>query len=276
LSAAGGENDSVRLRPAVRGLSVFAALLGAGATAACTADTPPVTTPVPTASDAPDPGDAARTALAARAALAQDHTFAALYKFTPGDGPARNVVATVTADGNWRVDIAGGVLGGTTDVAVVSLPNGVYQCGLTSPTNPITSTCVLAAKPGKRLPKDADPKVERVFRQWLGVFTDRQAALSVNPAQRLPGATGDCWSVDSIQASLAAPVDVGIYCYAADGLLTAARVDFGTITLASTPVAAPAKINLPGPITGGPLLGLTAPPPPSPTPSSVASAPPAP
>lgn len=246
---------------------MFAALLVAGGTAACTADAPPPTNPVPTASDAPDPGDAARTTLAARAALAQDHTFAALYKFTPADGPARNVVATVTADGSWRVDIAGAVLGGTTDAAVVSTPNGVFQCGLSSPTNPIAPTCVLGAKAGKLLPKNADPAVERLFHQWLGVFTDRQAALSVSTAQRLPGATGDCWAVDSIQASLAAPVDVGIYCYNADGLLTAARVDFGTIMLASTPVAAPAKIALPGPVTGGPLLGLDAPPPPS-TPAS--------
>ncbi len=261
---------------------MFAALLVAGGTVAGCAGTPPPATPSPAVSDAPDPGDASRAALAARAALAQDRTFAALYKFVPDDGPARNVVATVAADGSWRVDVAGGVLGGTTDVSVVSLPNGVFQCGLASPTNPIQSTCVLAAKAGQRLPKDDDPKVERVFRQWLSVFTDRQSALSVAPAQRLAGATGDCWSVDSIQASLAAPVDVGIYCYNPDGLLTAAHVDFGTITLASTPVAAPAKVSLPGPITGGPLLGLDAPPPPpppspSPSPSSdVASTPPAP
>ena len=251
---------------------MFAALLVAGGTVAGCAGSPPPVPPAPTASDAPDPSDAARSALAARAALAQDHTFAALYKFVPDDGPARNVVATVAADGSWRVDIAGGALGGATDVSVVSLPSGVFQCGLSSPTNPIQSTCVLAAKAGRGLPKDSDPQVERVFRQWLTVFTDRQSALSVNPAQRLSGATGDCWSVDSIQASLAAPVDVGIYCYNADGLLTAARVDFGTITLASTPVAAPAKVNLPGPVTSGPLLGLDAPPPPS----DVASGPPAP
>jgi hypothetical protein len=264
----------VRPSPAVRGISLMATAMLVACVSACGDAPPPTPAPSPSVSVAPDLGTA-RVALAARAALAQDHRFAALYTLdTPGRAQ-RNVVATVAGDGSWRVDIAGGVLGGTTDVSVVSLPNGVFQCGLASPSNPIQSTCVLGAKAGKRLPKDADPKVERVFRQWLSVFTDRQSALSVNPAQRLAGATGDCWSVDSIQASLAAPVDVGIYCYTADGLLTAAHVDFGTITLASTPVAAPAKVALPGPITSGPLLGLDAPPPP-PAPSDVASTPPAP
>ena len=50
----------------------------------------------------------------------------------------------------------------------------------------------------------------------------------------LPGAQGTCFSVDSISASLPAPVDVGIYCYADNGLLTAARVGFGELTIAST------------------------------------------
>jgi hypothetical protein len=246
-------------------MSVLAAALVAGGAAAC-GGTAPVSAPSPTPSptDAPGPADA-RADLAARAALAQDHRFAALYKFDAPGQPARNVVATVANDGSWRVDIAGGALGGTTDVAIVSLPNGVFQCALPSPANPISPSCVQVANAGKRPPRKIDPQVERVFRQWLSVFTDRQSALSVTVAQPLPGSTGDCWSIDSIQASLAAPVDVGIYCYAANGLLTAAKVGFGTITLASTPVAPPAKVDLPGQVTGGPPLGLDAPAPPPPS-----------
>jgi hypothetical protein len=58
-----------------------------------------------------------------------------------------------------------------------------------------------------------------------------------------------------------APVDVGIYCYAPDGLLTAAKVDFGTLTIASQPAAAPAAVTLPGPVVAGEPLGLDSPPP---------------
>jgi hypothetical protein len=250
-------------------MSVFAAVLLAGGVAAC-GGTPPAEQPTPAVSGSapPDPDDA-RVQLAALAALAQDHRFAALYRFEAAGQPSRNVVATVANDGSWRVDIAGGALGGSTDVAIVSLPTGVFQCSLSSATNPINSTCVRVADPGKRVPRAADPMVERVFRQWLTVFTDRQAALSVSPALPLPGSQGSCFSVDSISASMNAPVDVGIYCYAGNGLLTAARVDFGTITLASTPVAPPAKVDLPGPIVDGDPMGQDSPPPTSsPDPSS--------
>ena len=68
-------------------------------------------------------------------------------------------------------------------------------------------------------------------------------------------------AIDTISASLSAPVDVGIYCYTEDGLLTAARVKFGTLTIAGAPGNAPATVDLPGPVTGGEPMGLQAPPP---------------
>ncbi len=266
----GGENVSVRPR-------LVPAVLIAGLLTAC-GDPAPATEPPPPAPSASAPvgGGAARVELAARAALAQDHRFAALYPYDAKDGqPARSVVATVAVDGSWRVDIPGGALGGTADVAVVQTGEGVFQCALPSATNPISPGCVRVADPGKRMPRDYDPKVHRVFRQWLNVFTDRQAALSVMPAAPLPGSQGSCFSIDSISASLKAPVDVGIYCYADNGLLTAVRVAFGTLTLASV-AAAPDRIDLPGPVVGGEPLGLKSPPPPPPPvnePSTGASAP---
>jgi hypothetical protein len=252
-------------------MSVLATLLLAGAAAACGGPEPAPAPTATTASPPPDPDDEARTSLAARAALAQDHRFAALYHFDAPDGPERNVVTTVATDGSWRVDIAGGALGGTADVSVVSNADGVYQCSLPSVGNPVSPSCVRVANPGKRIPQAYDPGVERLFRTWLGVFTDRQSALSVTPAAPLTGAGrggGTCFAVDSISASLNPPVDVGIYCYADNGLLTAAKVDFGVLTLASTPVAPPAKVDLPGPVTAGPALGMRSPPPPPPAPSA--------
>jgi hypothetical protein len=242
-------------------LRFLTAVLLAGLLAAC-GDPAPETEPPPvTNSTAPD-FTAARSELAARAALAQDSRFSALYDYDSKDGrPTRSVLAAVATDGSWRVDIPGGALGGTTDVSIMQNGEGVYQCALPSATNPINSGCVRVADPDKRLPKEYDPKVQRVFRQWLSVFTDRQAPLSVVPAQPLPGAQGNCYSIDSISASLKAVVDVGIYCYTDTGMLSAVRVGFGTLTLARV-AAAPPRVDLPGPLTGGQPLGLESPPPP--------------
>jgi hypothetical protein len=224
--------------------------------AACGGEAPVRTPPTSSAPPAAAPG--ARADLAARAALALDKAYAGLYTMT-SDGRTQNVVATIGADGTWQVDIAGGALGGSADVSVVSVKTGVYQCTLGSSTNPITPTCVRLADPGKRVPKAYDPKVERLFRQWLTVFTDRQSALAVAEVQPLTGAQGSCFSVDSISASLRAPVDIGIYCYAADGVLTAARVDFGVLKLVNQ-VAGPPTVQLPGAEVPGPAMGTASPP----------------
>jgi hypothetical protein len=245
-------------------LSALTAVLLAAGLAACGDAAPaapaPSTSPAPTG---PDPS-AARSDLAARAALAVDRKFAALYTFDASGQPSRAVVATVALDGSWRVDIPGGALGGVADVSIVQNQAGVFQCSLPTATNPVGPGCVRVADTGRRVPSQYDPRVERVFRQWLKVFTDRQSALSVSRAQPLPGSQGsDCFSVDSISASMSAPVDVGIYCYAPDGLLTAARVGFGTLTIASQPAKAPPAVDLPGPVVAGDPMGLDSPPPPT-------------
>jgi hypothetical protein len=238
------------------------AVLLTGLLAAC-GDPAPAIEPTVAPSAPPDSSEV-RAELAARAALAQDHRFSALYDYDAKDGqPVRSVVATVATDGSWRVDVPGGALGGTADVSIVQTGQGIFQCSLPSATNPISSGCARVADPNKRIPKAYDPKVQRVFRQWLSVFTDRQAPLSVVPAQPLPGSKGNCYSIDSISASLKAPVDVGIYCYTDAGLLSAVRVAFGTLTLVNA-VAPPPKLELPGPITGGEPMGLQRPEPPPP------------
>jgi hypothetical protein len=272
-----GENASVR--PAIvvrRGLSALTAVLLTATAAACGGPAPagPAAASSSAPAAGPDPA-AARSDLAARAALAVDRRFVALYTFDQPGQPSRAVVATVALDGSWRVDIAGGALGGSTDVSIVQNTTGVYQCSLTSVANPVTPSCIRVADVGRRVPQAYDPKVERIFRQWLRVFTDRQSALSVTHGAALPGSQGgDCFSIDSISASMDAPVDIGIYCYAADGLLTAARVDFGTLTIASQAAAAPPTVDFPGPIVTADPLGLDAPPaPPAPViPSVVPSA----
>ena len=252
----------MRSRPAMRVLPALAAALLTVGVSAC-GDSAPAPEPTPSPSvSAPPPDQDARVALAARAALAEDHRFSAIYTLESRGFAPRPVLATVAVDGSWRVDIPAGALGGTADVSIAQLPAGLFQCAIPSATNPVSPSCVRVAEAGKRVPRAYDPKVQRVFRQWLPVFTDRQAALSVTAAQPLPNASGSCFSIDTISASLSAPVDVGIYCYADDGLLTAARVKFGTLTIAGAPAAAPPTIDLPGPVTGGEPMGQDAPPPP--------------
>ncbi|GLW30188.1 hypothetical protein [Actinoplanes regularis] len=200
----------------------------------------------------------ARSQLTGLAAIALDRRYAALYAFTGDNGVARNVVATVAGDGSWRVDIANGALGGTADVSIVHNPNGVYQCSLSMSGTPVTPGCVHVAAKGEKVPSRYDPRVQRLFRQWLPVFTDRNSALSVSAVRPLDGAQGGaCYSVDSIFASGDAPVDVGVYCYSADGLLTAARVGFGVLTLVRQ-VAAPPTVQFPGPEVGGEAMGMNA------------------
>ncbi|GLY05191.1 hypothetical protein Acsp01_55700 [Actinoplanes sp. NBRC 101535] len=257
-----------------RGLSVltvvtFLALGPAG----CGGDAPEAApaSAIPVTSTAPPSSDA-RSALAGLAALGLDRRYAALYRLDVGDGAPRDVVATVATDGSWRVDIPRGAQAGTADVSVVRTAAGVYVCSLPSVTNPVTSSCVRVAEKGEKVPRRYDPKVQRLFRQWLTVFTDRQSALAVTAVQPLEGAQGSCFSVDSVSASLDAPVDVGVYCYSADGLLTAARVEYGVLTLVSQ-VAGPATVQLPGVEVSGEPLGTTSP---SPAPQpSYSLAPPA-
>lgn len=242
-----------------------AALLMLGGLAACGDD---ATKPAPASSSAAPPpaDDDSRSGLVARAALAQDKSYAALYSLDDGSGAPRDVVATIGADGTWRIDVAKGAFGGTTDESIVSTPAGVYQCTVTTAANPITPACVKVANPGKPVPKKYDPRVERLFRPALAVFTDRQAAIAVTEVKPLPGAQGDCYSIDSISASLDAPVDVGIYCYAADGVLTAVRVGFGVLKLVSQ-VPGPKTVPLPGSVVSAAPMETASPEPP-PVPSS--------
>src|SRR5262249_33062736 len=109
-----------------------------------------------------------------------------------------------------------------------------------------------------------DPRVHHVFIDWIDPLMDRHAALSVTGADTVPGAAGRCFSVESTSVALAPPVDPGTYCYRADGILTAAVLDVGTLTLTST-ADAPPSVTMPGSIVTRPPLPLTAPAAPKPT-----------
>jgi len=238
-----------------RATIVFAALLAlSAALAGCDAD--PVVTASPTKA-AGSPGAPVlgpRDALAARAAAAKDLRQVAFYVWKSSGRPDRTVAVIRADDGSWRVDIPSAVLGGAVDVTIVYAGKALYECVLPS------GGCLRVSG---ALPKTADPLVQHVFSDWLGILTDRQQPLAVSVAQPLPGAAGECFAVESSATSLKLPVDPGIYCYESDGTLTAARLSFGTLVLAGRPGSAPPTLILPGAIMPGQPLPLAAPPPPS-------------
>ena len=242
--------------------AVLVAACAVVTTAGCGGAAPPADVP---ASPAPPPTDA-RLEIAARAAAAGDRTFTGRWTWTPQGGESRTVTVVHATDGTWRVDIPDGAQGGTADVAVAGVGGSVFSCSLRSAAAPAAApTCVKVGDKDERIPARYDPRVQHLFTDWVDVFTDRDAPLAVSVSQPLPGAKGTCYAVDSIAAAISAPLDAGIYCWSTDGLLTAARVSFGRLQLVGTPDPAPASIDLPGPVTAGPALGMASPPAPSPS-----------
>jgi hypothetical protein len=245
------------LRSAVRrGIVGVFGLAPAVAVAACSGD--PVVPPAPPeeANLAPDVASA-RDQLAALAAAGQDRHLAATYTLSTADRPDRIVTVIRAADGTWRVDIPGGALGGTADVAVARTGAGLFQCALAQPA--AGPTCVRVADPDGPLPATLDPRVQHPFTDWLTVLTDRQAPLAVSSAKPPTGMSGNCFALDTTSASLSPPLDVGVYCLGPDGTLTGARLGLGTLVLAGAPAPAPPTVTLPGPVVAGEPLGIAAP-----------------
>jgi hypothetical protein len=228
----------------------------------CGGGTPaPAATPTEPAASRPTE---ARDQLAAFAAAAQDRRLVAGYTLATEGRPDRSISVTRATDGSWRVDIAGGALGGTADVSIAQTGAGTFQCSLPSAGRPESPGCVRVADPGQPLDAGIDPRMQHPFTDWPEVLTDRQAPLSISTSV-LPGARGACFAVESTSASVSPPLDSGIYCYTPDGTLTDARLPAGTLTLTGTPTAAPATVPLPGPLVDREPLLIAAPPSTGPT-----------
>ncbi|MBE1486445.1 hypothetical protein [Plantactinospora soyae] len=243
---------------AVRPVLGVLLLVGALLLTACGGGTPaPAATPTEPAASRPAE---ARDQLAALAAAAQDRRLVAGYTLSAQGQPDRTISVTRATDGSWRVDIPGGALGGTADVSMAQTSAGTFQCALSSAGQPGSPGCVRVADPGEPLDAGIDPRMQHPFTDWPEVLTDRQAPLSISTSA-LPGAQGACFAVESTSASVSPPLDSGIYCYAPDGTLTAARLPAGTLTLTGTPTAAPATVALSGPLVDREPLRIAAPPP---------------
>lgn len=239
------------------------ALVAAGAALAvltgCDSGPPPaIDDAAVTGSSAPD----AWGQLAGRVAAAKDRRFSASYTYIPAGGAPRTVSVVLGVDGSWLVGVPGGGLGGTADVAVAGDKSGLYQCRLGA-----VRDCVRLAAADGDLPAAYDPMVEHLFTDWLDTFRDRSVPLSVALVPTLKGVSGTCFSVEATSASIAPPVDPGVYCFTADGLPTAAQTARGTLVLAGPPAGPPASVPLPAPIVAGAAVPTAAPPTPSASPS---------
>ena len=228
--------------------------------------------------------------LAGLVAAAHDHRYVATYKLTRKGRADRTILAALATDGSWEVSVPGGALSGGADVSLVGTSAGTYQCLLGGPaTTPVSQpvpppppspsappgasasptptgppppvyrapACVRIAGPGKPVPHRYDPVIEHLFTDWPAVLIDRNAAIAVSAARPLPGSTGACYSVEPNAASLAPPIDPGIFCYSPDGTLTAAALDFGSLTMVNSPAAAPPTVGLPAAIITGPAAPVT-------------------
>ncbi|HKT04868.1 MAG TPA: hypothetical protein VJT31_35590, partial [Rugosimonospora sp.] len=244
----------------VLGLALAALVTGCGGQPPQPPDAAGSGSPVPTG-----PTDAWGQ-LAARVAAAQDKRYVAGYTLTSKGHAPRTVTVTVAQDGSWLVTVPGATAAGT-DLAVGATRAGLYQCA----TNDASPGCVRVAGPDGRLPAQLDPRVQHLFTDWLGVLTDRQVAIAVDTTSTLPGAQGQCFSIEPSSASLAAPVDAGVYCYATDGTLTAANLGLGTLLLSGTPAPAPPTATLPAPVVAQDPVPITGGAPPAVTPSASTS-----
>ncbi len=240
--------------------------LGVVALGACASPEPILPEPTRTA----QPAD--RERLAGLAATAKDRRYVATYTLVVPERADRVVTVAVATDGTWVVGIPGGALSGLANIAIFRSAEGLFHCSLgpvagayvqRPDLDPITTGCVRVA----RLTGATDPRVQHLFTDWIDPLVDRATALSVAATESLPGAVGSCYSIESNSAALAPPVDPGIYCYQRDGLLTAARVGFGTLALTGTVAPAPPSVAIPAAVVSGDPLPLTAPPPPPPPPS---------
>ncbi|HEV2088308.1 MAG TPA: hypothetical protein VGR21_08360 [Cryptosporangiaceae bacterium] len=198
--------------------------------------------------------------LASFAARGQDHYFTATYRFAPAGGAAETTLNVIRTPSGLRVDLAqpADAASVARTVTAVRTPTGAYVCVVTA----AAKGCVNARTPGAAA---VEPRVWHVFGNWLAVLADPGAAISVTVVPTPAGATGTCFSVEGVAASLDAPVDSGRYCFDDAGMVTALRIGAGDATLAQSGPP-PAEMNLPAPL--GPALPATAAPPTSPPPPS--------
>jgi hypothetical protein len=261
------------LATVVAGLSVMGLVAATSLMAGC-GSTPPVPTTTPDVDTKP----ADRDQLAGLAAAAKDRRYVATYTLAAPDRPDRTVTVAFATDGTWVVAVPGGALSGLADIAIYRGPTGLFQCvlgpaigtqGSRPDLGPMTPSCA----PLPELTAAVDPVVQHVFTDWIDPLVDRATALSVARTDPLPNSEGVCYSVESNSAALAPPLDPGVYCFAADGMLTAVRASFGTLVLAGPIGAAPPSVAMPAPPVDRAPVPMTAPaPPPPPSPTATPAA----
>lgn len=198
--------------------SLGAALLGLAALTACGGGSS--TAPggrTTTATQTPTPSPAA--ALSALASAGAQASYTASYRLQASSGTATVQVArTPTA---IRVNVVTG------DTTAVYLQSGSrsYSCALTASAH----TCLT--------PAAIKPGVQALFTRYLVELAGTTSAYDVREAP----AQGDARCFEVAPRSGGTDVTSGTYCFAPDGIVTAATFASGTLTLTSRGSAPPAS-----------------------------------
>jgi hypothetical protein len=238
--------------------ATFAALcVVIGALSGCGQTGTPTAVASGSASAAPTGPTDPHARLTALAAAAKDRRFIAGYTLSRPSQHNKTVTVAVATDGTWRIDIQGGALGGGTDIALVGIADGQYQCTLNAA--PGNEGCVKVAASRRKLPAAVDPQVQYPFTSWLDVLTDPSVAVAVTVVAPLANTTGTCFAVEPTTVTTTAPIPSSTFCYTDDGTLTGVRAAFGTMVISGAPAAAPASTSLPGQVVSRAALPTAAP-----------------
>jgi len=167
----------------------------------CDDNATPVVAPTGQLSGQPSVQPAARDQLAGLAAAAKDKRYVATYTLSTAKRGDRTVTVAVatTGAGWWPYRRVRWWARGHRDLPCrrrhlpMRARPGQRHPG--QPTRPRAdhAGCVAAAT----LPTANDPMVQHIFTDWIDALVDRATALSVAAAPALPGARGNCFSVES-------------------------------------------------------------------------------
>ena len=214
---------------------------GSGTPRAGTSSTPPASSPSPSPTPSPS---AELSALARKGAGA---SYSATYRLQSSSSGAATV-QVYRSPTALRLDI---VSGGSRAVLVENV-HGRYSCRIGGGER----VCFRVADPGKALPPEFDPGLQRVFTTYLADLAANAEQYDVSPAAATDGSgvpSGQCFAVKAGSESATQDKAItGSYCLSDQGVVTKVSFPSGTLTLQKTG-AAPTSEQLHPPVSPTPL-----------------------
>ena len=225
----------------VLGLLAVAGCGGSAAPQAGPSSAPPTSSPSPSSTPAP----AAQLSALAREGAGAAYSAAYRLQASSNGAATVQVYRSPTA---LRLDI---VSGGSRAVLVENV-HGRYSCRLGGGER----VCFRVADPGKTLPPEFDPGLQRVFTTYLTDLAANAGQYDVSPAPATDGGgvpSGQCFAVKTGSESATQDRAItGTYCLSDQGVVTKVSFPSGTLTLQEAG-AAPTSAQLHPPVSPTPL-----------------------